>query len=154
METIGKIYNEILLPKNSFVPMGEKIIPVEKTKSKHFIPEYARFKAGLWNHGYLCCTFPSYECAKNMTEEQGYDDLMKRVIRGKNPDHYESITLYMSITDELKVKGKNHNFEVCCYAAGRPVRTERKIIFDGNGKVNIEKTIEINNFCQKKTNLN
>lgn len=144
MESISKIMNEILLPVDRAVPMGDTMISPLKVKRKQFIPEYARFKAGLWNHGYLCCTFPSYECAKNMTEEEAFKDLMDRVVKGKNPDFYESITVYMSITDNLFVKGKNHNFEVCCYAAGRPVRTERKIIFNSFGKVDIAATIEIN----------
>lgn len=146
MKSISEISNEILLPKTFFVPYGDKMIPAEKVKNKNFIPEYARFKAGLWNFGYLCCVYPSYECAKNMTEEEGYFDLMKRVVKGKNPDHYQSITMYMSTTNELKIEGRNHNFEVCCYIAGRPARTESKLIFDETGKINIEKTLNVNTF--------
>jgi hypothetical protein len=137
--------NEILIPANGYVPQGEKMIPTAQVKRRHFIPDFARFKAGLyWADSGKCSVFPSYECAKNMTEEEALKDLKRRVVEGKNPNVYTTITIYMADGNNLDVHGKNHNYEIGCYIAGKPIRTERKVIFDANGKVNIQATKDAN----------
>lgn len=136
--------NEISIPQNSFVPMGEKMIPTAQVKRKFFIPEYSRFKAGVWwEDTGRCSIFPGYDVTKNMTEQAAYNDLMKRVLKGKNPNVYSSIVLYMSTTDQIRclVQDRNHNFEISCYIAGNPARTEHIPIFDSKGKVDIQQTI-------------
>lgn len=142
---LKNLNNEISIRPLGFIPMGDKMIPATAAKRKYFIPEYSRFKAGVWwaDTG-KCSTFPGFDVTKNMTEEAAYHDLMKRVVRGKNPDTYTSIVLYMSIDNNIAVQGRNHNYELCCYIAGRPARTERKIIFTAQGKVDIESTIAAN----------
>ena len=141
---LKKISNEITIRPGSFVPIGDAMVPAAQVKRKFFIPEYSRFKAGVWwaDSG-RCSPFPGYDITKNMTEEAAYNDLMKRVLRGKNPDTYTSIVLYMSTTDQLRARAedRNHNFELSCYIAGRPARTEIIPIFDSKGKVDIQQTI-------------
>lgn len=138
-------FNKVSISQTAFIPQGDKMIPVAQAKRRFFIPEYARFKCGVWwaDSG-KCSPFPSYECAKNMTEEQGFYDLIRRVVKGKNPDTYTTIGLYMAETNNLAIAGKNHNYEICIYAAGLPIRTERKIIFYPDGKVNVQATIDAN----------
>lgn len=145
------ILNEIFIKKNSFVPMGEKMIPADHVKRKHFIPEYSRFKAGVyWADSGKCSPYPGYDITKNMTEEKAYNDLMDRVVKKMNPDKYTSIVVYMSTSSNVNIfepngrLAKNHNYELCCYMAGHPYRTERKMIYLPNGQVDIEKTIKAN----------
>lgn len=137
-----KFDNEVELRPGAFLPVGDKMQSVRTTKwSKYAHPEYARFKAVVyWANSNKSSFYFSYEGAKNMTEEQGYADIMRRVIKGKNPDTYTSIVLYMNDTNDLRTSEKNFSWEISCYCAGQPIRSERAPIFDKTGSVDIRAT--------------
>ena len=108
-------------------------------------PEYARFKAVVyWRNTGFKKPFFSLEGEHNGNEEKGFNDLYRRIVYKFDPNLYNSITVFMNDTDDLRTSEKNYNYEISCYCAGHPIRTERKVIFNQFGKVDIEATKKIN----------
>lgn len=128
-----------------FIPQGDRMAAATQTpKRKHDYvqPAYARFKLVIEysNSGKRLYYF-SYEFTKeNVSEEQAYEELRKRIVNRKNPELYNFITVWMNLTSDLSTKKKNYDFECYTVKAGQNLTTERNPVFFPSGQVNIWET--------------
>lgn len=106
-------------------------------------PEYARFKAVVyWSDTERGIWFYSLEGEENGDEQKGYEDLIRRVINVIPPDLYNTITLFMNDTDDLRTTSKNYNFQIGVWQAGFLTSTAKEPLFNTAGKVILRETLQ------------
>lgn len=111
-----------------FVPQGDKMVSVKTITSKAFIPSHARFKAMVyWANSGIGSYFPSWEIVKKVSEKKGLQELIERCCKKRKVHTYSSICVYATLGNNLSVKEKNYNFEVCVWTDGKEIRNQELI---------------------------